>query len=126
LIKGYEQIRELSQAELEYLPTAIRDRMGLEKVGNIKLRNEGMSAGTNFNVARAKVMEHFLATEWTKFNMSLIEPFEDELLDMPEACLLRGCNHIYPEFHPGKKKVESATTDLTEQSNYSPQRRKVF
>ncbi len=84
LIKGYESIRELSQAELDYLPTAIRDRIDLEKVGNMKLRNESKPPGTNFNPARAKVMEIFLKDEWVGFRESFKVPFgngEPELVE---------------------------------------------
>lgn len=67
IIQGYERVRELSDEERQYLGVAILDRIGLEKVGNMKLRNEGKPPGTNFNPQRAIVMQKFLDNHWPEF-----------------------------------------------------------
>lgn len=67
IIQGYERVRELSDEEHQYLGVAILDRIGLEKVGNMKLRNEGKPPGTNFNPQREKAMQKFLDNHWPEF-----------------------------------------------------------
>tara|TARA_R110002110_G_scaffold400317_2_gene616682 strand:+ start:36727 stop:37923 length:1197 start_codon:yes stop_codon:yes gene_type:complete len=78
IIQGYQCTRTLSQAELDYLPVAILDRIRLEKVGNMKLRNEGKPPGSNFNAGRAKAMMKFLQDEWTDFEDCLKAGAADE------------------------------------------------
>lgn len=78
IIKGYERVRELSDDEQQYLGVAILDRIGLEKVGNMKLRNEGKPPGTNFNAQRAIVMQQFLDKHWPEFMLKASKKPRDQ------------------------------------------------
>lgn len=72
LLEGYQSIRPLTLKELDYLPTAFKNRMGLEKVSNLKLNNSNMPNGSNFNNQRAKTLTKYIESgQWTRFRKTL-------------------------------------------------------
>ncbi|MCS5709623.1 phosphotransferase [Candidatus Berkiella cookevillensis] len=83
LLTGYQSIRPITAQELDYLPTAFKNRIGLERVGNLKLNNLHMPNGSNFTEKSAKTLSHYISSgQWLNFRRKLlpVEMTEQEML----------------------------------------------
>ncbi len=78
MLRGYHSIRPLNQAEIDYLPAALRDRAEMEKVANTKLSCLGMPAGSPFDSDCAKALEEVLSSKnWTLINRAITKMIND-------------------------------------------------
>lgn len=108
ILKGYESVRSLSADEWAYLDTALRNRVGLERVGNKKLDNSNLPPGTIFNETRSATLLAFLDKQRTK-GIALKQLLQIDLAeDVGEAALARGSSSVLKQ--QGLHKARNART----------------
>lgn len=105
LLTGYQSVRAITTQEFDYLPTAFQNRIGLERVGNLKLNNLHMPNGSNFTEKSAKTLSQYINNgQWLNFRKRFCsaQVLEQESFDLAEE----------KRFNPYYQ-LQSATTTIT-------------